>query len=233
MGSIDPLPSRSASLGTGKPESQRKLLGVVLLVGLALGFGAATIRSRRERAPEATRPAASAPHRPPPPPFRAATFERIYRDGKLIEASFSIGVTKNRFFELFQEFAAEFAIVEPAVKAESERRVLTGYLEAYSDLSDLSVVWKEEEARIPIAGVGIAIEGSMFPGKPALLWWVSPGESEHRKLARRYQLKDVDGQSPDSDLGHAFIVGDAHRVIMAAASERLQSAATSYEAASR
>ena len=139
--------------------------------------------------------------------FVPAKFERLYRSGKTIDAALSVGVNRQRFHELLQDFTAELSIVSAQGASAAERIVLSSYQSAGSVLSDIAAVWQAETT--------------------ASGFFVAVGDNPNRAIANKYHLKSIVGE--DIDAEHAHLITGAAQQIMAHASRALQAAAKLYE----
>jgi hypothetical protein len=68
-------------------------------------------------------------------------FDDVYRAGKAIEGSLSVGVTMLKFAELVQEFATEVSIASDKAESRAEKEMVGHYAEALSACQDSLTIW--------------------------------------------------------------------------------------------
>jgi hypothetical protein len=82
------------------------------------------------------------------PRIERATFDPLYRAGKLMLSVISTGASRERFTEVQQTLAAEISVARDGVKTTEEAKMVDLYASGAAILEDVQLLWAAEDGAI-------------------------------------------------------------------------------------
>ncbi|MFI5387418.1 MAG: hypothetical protein ACHQ50_15015 [Fimbriimonadales bacterium] len=82
------------------------------------------------------------------PRIERATFDPLYRTGKLMLSVISTGASRERFTEVQQTLAAEISVARDRLKTTEEAKMLDLYASGAAILEDVQLLWAAEDGAI-------------------------------------------------------------------------------------